>query len=339
MQLGSLAGVESHAACKPQATGEERDTVSNHDFNRVLAVISGKGGVLKTEIATNVAGVLAGDGLRTLLINWDTLSTADLNLGIRDDPRNDYGRGVVNSVFVNADLPIVRDVRPNLDYLYGGRGLSILEQMAISPTPDHLPEGSVQAAFTDRLARVAGDYDMVIFDCPPKSPGLHSIVLHVARWVIVPTGSDNGSLEGLIEIGPAIKKARENNPDLDYLGIVITAHDPKATRILRHVRETLDQSVGDKVPLLDTFIRLAYKAGVDARNHGLLAHEMVREIPAAKAARFKALRAAKKAGTPLDSDDLPEAISQTTVDLAGDYRSLATEICDRITAEELQVSR
>lgn len=296
-------------------------------LQRVVAVINGKGGVLKTSLTTNVAGYLATTGMRVLVVDLDVSGNTKLDLGLIEHPQEDGGRGLVDSVYRGDPLPVARDVRPGLDLVFGGSHLELLTALAKLPTAADLPGGSVPDAFAHKLAEVAGDYDLVLLDCPPGTGDLQDMALAAARWVLIPTRTDQGSLDGLLAVGPRVRRARQTNPDLAYLGVALTAHSQGASRIRRATREMLEE-VGDTIPLLDTFIRYSEAAAHDCRARGQLAHELARDVDTSRASRLAALRRRTKDG------GLPAALADTAGGLAGDYQRLAHEICDRITAAE-----
>lgn len=302
-------------------------------LSRVVAVINGKGGVLKTSIVANVAGCLAAKGnMRVLAIDLDISGNLKLDLGLINAELDDAGKGLVDAVWSGAPLPIVRDVRDGLDFVYGGRNLEMLGQLAKMPTSEDLPAGSVAAEFAARLAEVADDYDLIFMDCPPGNGELQDMALAAARWVLIPTKTDQASWDGLKGVGPRVRRARQANPELAYLGVVVTAHNPAATRVQRNTKARLDE-VGESVPLLETFIRHSETAAHDCRSRGQLAHELARDAVASQAQRLDALTARRR-GNLSNVIALPTALSGSADSLAGDYTNLAQEICDRITAAE-----
>ncbi len=316
-------------------------------LDRVVAVINGKGGVLKTSIVANVAGCLAKNGMRVLAVDLDISGNLKLDFGQLNNRRDDSGKGVVDAVWNGSPLPVVTDVRPGLDFIFGGRGLELLGQLAKSPMAEELETGSVAGEFAARLVDVADDYDLILIDCPPGNGELQDMALIASRWVLIPTKTDQASLDGLLGVGPRVKRARQLNPDLAYLGVVITAHNPAATRILRNTMESLDE-VGETVPLLESTIRDSQSAAHDCRARGQLAHELARDVKQSRTLRLKALSARRRAskGEPEHSGSDPSprpdnvvpiptaGLSATANSLAGDYARLAQEICDRVTAAE-----
>ena len=307
---------------------------------RTVAVVNDKGGVLKTSVVANVGGALAATGMKILLVDLDPSGNLKLDLGLTGgkEDGDDGGRSTVDAVWHGDPLKVVEEVRPNLDFVFGGRGLPVLAGLARDGGAE-VAGGSVAASFAIMLAQVAGDYDLVLLDCPPSNGEIQDMALAAARWVLIPTHTDQGSMEGLLVLGPRVAKARrEHNPDLDYLGVLITAHNPAATRIGRAARETLDV-VGDKVPMLATSIRHSESAAHDCRERGQLAHELAADASTAKSQRLVALSAARlRKVTRAEPSAMPQALSGTANSLAGDYRALAAEICQRLTEAEAEQS-
>ena len=303
-------------------------------LSRVVAVINGKGGVLKTSIVANVAGCLAQSGMRVLAVDLDISGNLKLDLGMVNADQDDAGKGIVDAVWNGSRLPVVPDVRPNLDFVFGGRGLEMLGQLAKSPMAEELTTGSVAGEFAARLSEVSDDYDLIILDCPPGNGELQDMALAATRWVLIPTKTDQASWDGLLGVGPRVKRARAVNPALAYLGVVVTAHNPAATRVRRNTKARLDE-VGDVVPLLETSIRHSETAAHDCRSRGQLAHELARDATVSRAQRLQALSARRRTdGDQGNVISFPSALSGTADSLAGDYMLLAQEICTRISAAE-----
>ena len=312
----------------------ELHTPDVEGLSRVVAVINGKGGVLKTSIVANVAGCLASSGMRVLAVDLDVSGNLKLDLGMLGADADDAGKGLVDAVWYGTPLPIVRDVRPGLDFVFGGRGLEMLGQMARTPSAQDLPTGSVAGEFAERLNEVADDYDLILLDCPPGNGELQDMALAATRWVLIPTKTDQASWDGLLGVGPRVKRARRDNPALGYLGVVITAHNPGATRVRRNTTARLAE-VGETVPLFETFVRHSETAAHDCRSRGQLAHELARDAVLSKTQRLAALTSRRR-GEAASSNviTLPTALSGTADSLAGDYTRLAHEVCERISAAE-----
>lgn len=304
-------------------------------LERVVAIVNDKGGVGKTSTTANVGAELAARGQRILLIDLDVSGNLRFDLGLSDDPRDDRGKSTVDAVWSGDPMRAIENVRPNLDMIFGGRGLELLAQLARSASADSLPHGSVPEEFAARLAEVADSYDLVLLDCPPGLGDLQDMAVAAARWVLIPTKTDEASLDGLQGVGPRVARARRTNPTIAYLGAVITLHQTTASRVRAQVEKKLTDEVGDRVPLFDTKIRFSETAADDCRARGEVAREVAAAAKKAKNDRLKVLRQARRDGTS-SAEALAQipTMSASAVELAKDYQRLADEIIRRIAAAE-----
>lgn len=306
-------------------------------LSRVVAVLNGKGGCGKTSVVANVAGQLAAAGYQVLTVDLDLGANLKLDLGYIGNPGDDNGTGLVDAIWRNQELPIIRGVRERLDVIPGGRQLEMLGAIAYSPLSSELPGGGVAAEFARRLAAVAGDYDVVLLDCSPGNPVLQDLALAAARYVLIPTKTDAGGWDGLRMVGPRVKKARETNPGLTYLGAILFAHQPSATRVLAGTRDRL-REVEDAIPMFEAFVRHSESAAHDCRNRGQLAHELARDVASAKRERLALLRRGGGRHRVKDRGKepiaMPAQLAGTADSLAGDYARVARELLTRINEHE-----
>jgi cellulose biosynthesis protein BcsQ len=245
--------------------------------------------------------------------------------------RDDDGKGLVDAIWNNGELRVITDVRENLDVVPGGRHLEMLAAISQTPMAQDLPGGGVAQAFAGKLAElVDGTYDLVMLDCAPGNPVLQDMALVATRYLLIPTKTDPAGWDGLRMVGPRVRKARKDNPQLTYLGVVLFGHQTNATRILKTTRARLDE-VSDTVPVLEAYIRHSETAAHDCRRRGQLAHELARDANTHTRERLAALRTRRDADNVID---LPPRLSASADSLAGDYEELAREILTRIAAAE-----
>src|SRR5262249_12090349 len=152
-------------------------------------------GVGKTSITANLAGQVAATGRKTLAVDLNRQGNLSRDLGIRRTKVDDQGRALRDAIVKGVPLEVAEAVRPNLDVAVGGEGL---EDLTISIT-SLLMRGDFKGAYlglATALAPMAHEYQLIVIDCPPESPVLDNLALAAARWVMIPTKSDDGSLDG-----------------------------------------------------------------------------------------------------------------------------------------------
>ena len=308
-----------------QRTTDPDPTRTDLNRARVTSVINGKGGVLKTSLTANLGGEMARRGFTVLIIDLDISGNLKLDIGMRDPERDDPGRSIVDAIWSDKPLEPVRDAggRPGLHFIFGGRVLDMVGYLATSSNGDLLPSGSAAEQFAKALGDLCAreEYDFVLIDCPPGNGELQEVALMA-------------SLDGLRGVGPRVRKTRDLNPGLSYLGVVIPSHNRAASRILREVQGRLGE-VGDTLALFTSTIRHSQAAAHDCRTRGQLAYELAKDATSQREQRFAALKARRRRS---DSDatviPLPAAITATADDLAGDYEALVDEILTRVAADE-----
>jgi cellulose biosynthesis protein BcsQ len=293
-------------------------------LRRTIAVINGKGGVGKTSVTANLAGLLAGAGYRILAVDLDPQGNLGADLGYLGAGLGDDG-AALHAAVVTATRPVpLPQVRPNLDIVPGGPQLYDLA--AVLQSRRQTGRGGVDQ-LAAALAALAGDYELTLLDCPPGSDVLQEGALYAARWALVPTKTDDASRAGLREVARRFTAAREANPDLALLGVVLFGVGRSATRVTAQARQALEADLGGVAPVLEATIRHVEAAAVDARGRGQLVHELERDVLAAPR-WYERLRHPAR--------EQPEALAGSAGGLAGDYQALADEILTRLTAVEEQ---
>ena len=286
---------------------------------RTVAVINGKGGVGKTSIVANVGGLLALAGYQVLLIDLDPQGNLGEDLGFT--AVSDHGESLTRAVQFGGPLVPMKGVRPDLDVCPAGEHLDDLASAVAGRIRRQGGEGAL--ALANSLRTIAGDYDIVLIDCPPGDATLQTLALAAARWVLVPTKTDASSRKGLREVARRFTEARQLNPQLQLLGVVLFGVATGATRVKERARDLVAVDLGGAAPILTASIRHVEAAATDARERGELAHEL--ERTAAAGPTWWQRRRGATAGP---------VIAASASSLAGDYQALAQELVATVVAAE-----
>jgi chromosome partitioning protein len=283
---------------------------------RVVVVAQGKGGVGKTSLTANVAGLAALAGHRVLAVDLDQQGNLARDLGY--DPGD--GEQLLQAFVGGRPVPVLKDVRPGLDVVPGGPAVADLLGIAFARSG----RGGKDLAdvLLIALAPVVGEYDLVLVDTPPGERLLVEAALAVASYVVIPTRPDDASLDGLERVAERCAAARHRNPQLTLLGVCLFGVGSRSRRLTEGAREAVTDLLGGSAPVFHAQIRHLESAAVDARRQGLLVHELEAATTAARRGRLAALRARRR-----PEDDL---LTRDASGLAEDYAALAREVMSRI---------
>jgi len=307
-------------------------------LSRVMAVINGKGGVGKTTTTANLGGFFALNSYRTLAIDLDPQGNLEDELGYADNDDNDKGASLAKGLMFGEAVTPISNVRPNLDVWAGGNYLahsaaSLTAELAKSPARSKL-------ALARLLEQVAGEYDMILIDCPPGDGPLQQAALGAARWVLVPTKSDESSIKGLYKVTERFDEVLDVNPGLDLLGIVLFGVGTAATRKDGElVRKSAEKGARTRISeifgtedgvIFEHTIRHSETVASQVRRLGLLAYELDE--------RGKAEAKEGVTWWKIRRGDIAkrELSSKTAGSVADDLQGLAQEIIDRIAAAETE---
>ena len=290
---------------------------------RTVVIAQGKGGVGKTSVTSNVGGLAALAGLRTLVIDLDPQGNMARDLGLEPDD----GSRLLQALVAGGDLPVITGVRENLDVVPGGPEVADLGGLMFSLSARG--GAPLSAALEKSLNRVAENYDLILIDTPPGEKTLVEAALGVAAAVLIPTRADDASLDGLSRVAERFIVAREHNPDLRLAGVLLFAVGARSRRLETSVRRSIADIVGNAAPIFEARVRHMESAAVDARRGGLLTHELEGAAAEDRRARLVALRY----GVATE----PGLLVRNAEGLASDYEAVTRELLTRLSQIEQEV--
>lgn len=185
---------------------------------RTVAVLSLKGGVGKTSVVLGLAGAALQRKIRTLVVDLDpqgnctaTLEPSATKTTLADvlaDPR----RSVVKSAIAPSAWG------EELEVLVGAEDAEAHNR----PDPDRVRLRRLDNALS-MLGAAVGDppYRLVLLDCPPSLGQLTRSALVAADRALLVTEPTIYAVSGVQRAFEAVHHAREHNPDLRPLGVVV----------------------------------------------------------------------------------------------------------------------
>jgi len=229
---------------------------------RPIAVMNQKGGCGKTTTVVSLAGCLASEGHRVLVVDIDPQAHATLGLGLDPEALDEN----IYEVLAEDGGPaagldeVAVAVDENLDVAPSGVILSALEQKLTA-------EGA--KGRTERLARalelLPKPYDFVLIDCPPNVGILTFNALRAAREVIVPLETSYYAMHGVGRLLETISLLEDRVGHQLSVRILPTLFDGRtrfAKRALAEIRETYKDLVFDTVIRQNVRLREAAQRGI-----------------------------------------------------------------------------
>jgi chromosome partitioning protein len=197
----------------------------------VIAFCNHKGGVGKTTATANMAAALAERGATVLAVDLDPQGHLGDMFGLQpsDRPRLEQ---VMLGTAKAADAVV--EINDHVSLLPCSEALAEA-QFALVGIDD------VDRRLTEALDELDG-FDYVLLDSPPGIGFWSGMALVTARWALVPTLAEDLSILSSGKIADFIEDAaRQANPDLELLGVLVTQAKPRRFRLMRESEGRLDQ--------------------------------------------------------------------------------------------------
>jgi chromosome partitioning protein len=207
-------------------------------MSTTIAVLSQKGGTGKTTTVRTLTDVFRRAGLSVLTVDLDPQGNLSDYLDVDPDASPTIGdvlsgrakaRDAVHDGIIPANLGLAES-----ELALGGKM-------------------GRELSLKKALREVAGNYDLVLIDCPPALGLLTVNALVASDYALLSAEAQYFALQGVEQALEVIELARDSlNPDLQWLGVVLNIADMR-TRHSREAFDSLREHFGDK--LVETTIR------------------------------------------------------------------------------------
>lgn len=232
---------------------------------KVIAVTTNKGGVLKTSLVTNIAGVLSkseqerqiilqaleeykqtgkrmssklatmlsksktkGEGKRVLIVDTDSQANVSISFGI-DNPEDTYEVTLLEVILEGIEpKKAIVNIHKNIDLLPSNMHLSKLTFIVLSNLEEYAKEKGVFYLLKDKIDSLRDEYDYILIDTPPDLGLISGNALVASDEILIPFQPESYSMRSLVTIMETIGDFKEHQGiDLNILGIVPTLVDSR----------------------------------------------------------------------------------------------------------------
>lgn len=229
---------------------------------RVWAVANQKGGVGKTTTAVSLAGLLAEQGKRVLLVDLDPHGSMTSYFGYDPDELEHSCFDLFQaSEHIPSELPsqlLLDTSHSNINLLPSSTALATLERSMVGK------EG-MGLVISRSLASLWDDFDYALIDSPPILGVLMINALAACSRLIIPVQCEFLALKGLERMVHTLNMVTKSRPSPLPYHIVPTMFDRRTNASLHSVKEmrhTYPETVWNHMIPVDTHFRDASKAGV-----------------------------------------------------------------------------
>lgn len=206
---------------------------------RIICISNQKGGVGKTTTAINLGASLAVLGKSVLVVDLDPQANATTGLGVDPSTLDAHiyhvltGHIPMNEIIVSTPMKGLSLAPSHMDLV----GVEV--ELFDTPDKEHV--------FRTALARLDGQYDYILIDCPPSLGLLTVNGLSASHSLIIPVQCEYYALEGLKSLLTTFHLIRKRlNPSLVIEGFLLTMFDPR-TRLSHEVASSLRDHFSSQV--------------------------------------------------------------------------------------------
>ena len=194
---------------------------------RILAVANQKGGVAKTTTVASLGAALVQKDRRVLLVDLDPQGCLTFSLG--QDP---------DKLAVSVHEVLLGEVETAAALVTTSEGMTLLPANIDLAGAEAmlLMRAGREYALKRALAKLSGDFDVIIIDCPPSLGVLTLNGLTAADEVIVPLQCETLAHRGVGQFLRTVADVQQiTNPQQIMLGALPTLYDSRTT----HSRDVL----------------------------------------------------------------------------------------------------
>lgn len=165
-------------------------------MSKIISIMNNKGGVLKTSLVTNIAGVLIKAKKKVLLVDTDPQGNVSLSFGHNsEDYKTTLSEVIIDKASVHDAIKV--DIVPGLDILPTNKGLNYFDALAYSGKTSYK---DVKTVLPELLEKIKDKYDYIIIDSAPYMNLMTINVIKSSDFIIVPSQMELFASKGMVDL-------------------------------------------------------------------------------------------------------------------------------------------
>lgn len=217
----------------------------------IISVQNNKGGLGKTSLVTNIAGVLSEQGNRVLIIDTDGQGNVALTFGVKPD---ELSFSIYDVLIDNYDPKgAIKNVSDNLDILPSNSDMDFFDMEVLTnvrkkyKNPFYL--------LRNNLRGLSEEYDYIIIDSPPSLGLIAGNIFSYTDYVVIPFQPELYAVRGLLRLKETVESFREShNPNLSILGVTGMMIDSRTSLHKEMMTQAKDYLTENNITLFETVI-------------------------------------------------------------------------------------
>lgn len=225
---------------------------------QIISVLNQKGGTGKTTTSLNLGYVLAAQGNKVLLVDFDPQSNLTMCFGIdRPDELETTIYDLMTCVIEERELPEKEKCAMrygNIDLIPCSIELSAVEMSLVNVMSREIILKMLLENFRDK-------YDYIIIDCMPALGMLTVNALAACDSVLIPATAQYLSAKGLELLLHTIARVKKRiNPNIKIDGILLTMFNDR-TKLTKEIVNLMDEAYSGHLKIFHTRIPTSVKVG------------------------------------------------------------------------------
>lgn len=184
-----------------------------------ITVLNLKGGVGKTHTTWLITAVCAEQGRRLLIVDTDTQGNLSSSFLEPAAARPGVEMLIDPAADVDTASLVRRTKYQHIDIIPASSALAPFDLA----NQQDWERADLHLSFVDAMAELRPQYDLIVFDCPPRLSLVSFAALCASDGVVIPMEAADWGAQGIMQVSEAVRHVQQRyNADLQLLGYLVS---------------------------------------------------------------------------------------------------------------------